>query len=423
MDRQRVIEAIERGLGRRKLIWFGTRGEDAQPLLEIKQLTEVFSLIAPLNTLSVEREVCLERLTGWRHDLDSYDLDADFSESALSLRASLLQSLRDPSVIAAYRPLAFLSSVYYPRRGHVEYLGLFHERQAPFEHKPWVETELLSLGIPTIPWKYFSDEDRQRVEEELSAYGSIVMRNNRSDGGAGFCLVKNREDLYSNWKVHPEGFFAVAPLMYPHIPLNVNCCVFSDGTVSMHGPSLQLIGIDGLTSRSFGYCGNDFAAGRLIERRIWDDLDRIVRSVAHWLFSKGYVGAFGIDAMVYDGELYLTEVNPRFQGSSAVSALLDAHTGRPDVFLCHTAALLGIKAEFSEKLYDLAQEQPAMAQILVHNTGKTPKRCKDAVERYVDNVRLTWIIHGSWSPKDSHQLQDLWYQGVASSLDTQIRED
>ena len=366
-NRDAFLDTIDRKLGKRKLIWFGARGEDAQPLLAIPQFSEVFSLIAPFGSVSVEVDACLETMRQSRMDLDTYSLDADHSSQAQALRRCLLESLKSSAAILPYRPLGFLSSVYYPRRGHVKYLGLFHERQAPFEHKPWVESELRDLGLRTLPWRYFSDEDRQRFEDELEALGSLVLRTNRSDGGAGLSLIQSKADLELHWHGHSDGFFAAAPHLVPHVPLNVNACVFPDGQVTLHGPSIQLIGIAECTQRLFGYCGNDFAAVRYIDDGHLNDLDEMVRTVGRWLASKGYIGAFGVDAMISGGSVYLTEVNPRFQGSSTLSALLDEELERADVFLAHIGAFFNLSPQKSESLCEIARLQSPSAQIICHN--------------------------------------------------------
>ena len=351
----------------KRLIWFGTRGEDAQPLLALANFSEIFSLIAPMQSLSLANEMCLESLRRERLDLDTYSLDEDHSREAGELRLGLLRSLREPAAILPYRPLSFLSSVFYPRKGHVNFLGMFHERQAPFEHKPWVETELQAAGVETVPWKYFADEDRQRVEDELAAFGSLVLRQNRSDGGAGLRLVRDARQLEAAWRLHPEGFFAAAPLLYPNVPINVNACAFADGSVSLHGPSLQLIGLPGLTCRTFGYCGNDFAAPRQLAATIWDEIEIMVAKVGRWLASKGYLGAFGVDALLSGNKVFLTEVNPRFQGSSALSAWLDGEMDLPDIFLCHLASHLGIEVTSRRTLRDLVAAQPPVSHVLAHN--------------------------------------------------------
>jgi ATP-grasp domain len=372
----------------KRLIWFGTRGEDAQALLALANFSEAYSLIAPMQSLSLANEMCLENLRRERLDLDTYSLDDDRTSEAAELRLGLLRSLREPAAILPYRPLSFLSSVFYPRKGHVAFLGMFHERQAPFEHKPWVETELRSVGVETVPWKYFADEDRQRVEDELAAFGSLVLRQNKSDGGAGLKLVRDARELEAAWQLHPEGFFAASPLLSPSVPINVNACAFADGFVSLHGPSLQLIGLGGLTRRTFGYCGNDFAAPRRLPSVIWDEVEVMVTKVGRWLASKGYLGAFGVDALLSGSKVYMTEINPRFQGSSALSAWLDAEMDLPDLFLCHLAAHLDIDVLSRRTLRELVAAQPPISHVLVHNVADGARRITRQGEQIQNDCRF-----------------------------------
>ena len=367
--RQRVRE-IERRLGRQRLIYFGTRGTDALPLLELSNFEEIFSQIAPLGSVSLLPETCLELLKQERVDLDQYSIDKDNSPEVSKFRRALLHALRKPSVILPYRPSAVLASAYFTRSNVSRYLGVFHEKQACFEHKPWVETELQRIGVPVLPWSYFADEDHALIHEAAET-GPIVLRANRSDGGAGLTLVKNPTQIQSEWPIHPDGFLAAAPFLHPSIPLNVNACVFEDGTVSIHQASLQLIGITQCTSHPFGYCGNDFAALGMLDSSALEDLEEITSMVGRWLRIEGYLGAFGIDALFHDGTIYLVEVNPRFQGSSAMAATLMREVGRPDLYLDHISAFLGLIPAKPLKLRDLLSAQPCLAHLVCHNTGSS----------------------------------------------------
>ena len=308
--RQRVRE-IERRLAGRRLVYFGTRGTDARPLLEISNLEEVFSQIAPLEAGTIQ-ETCLETLKRERVDLDRYSIDQDPSEAVHEIRKGLLKAFSRPAAVIPYRPSAVLASACFTRANLVKYMGIFHEFQSCFEHKPWIETQLAELGVPVIPWRYFADDDLSLIREAAEV-GPIVLRTNRSDGGAGLTLVEDPSQLQEEWPIHTEGFLAAAPFLNPSIPLNVNACVFPGGEVSLHAPSLQLIGIPGCTNRRFGYCGNDFATAAELDRTL-DDLEHIVVTSGRWMGRQGYLGAFGVDAIVHEDKVYLVEVNPRFQG-------------------------------------------------------------------------------------------------------------
>jgi hypothetical protein len=371
MDRRERIRDIERAIGRRKLVWFGTRGADALPLLDVAQFRECYSLIAPLGSLALDREVCLEPLTGERVDLDTYTIDHDSSDAAGEMHRAMLRSLAEPCLVALYRPCAFFTSIYFARRQWVEYLGMFHERQAAFEHKPWVETELAKEGVRVLPWQYFPDEDRTRVLEALMGE-PLVLRSSRSDGGVGLRVIREPQELLSQWPEHSDRFVAASPYFETNIPLNVGCCIFDDGSVSLHGPSLQLVGVPGLTTLRLGYCGNDFASIADLGDELIDHFEEVARGAGHWLAFNGYRGAYGVDALVHDGKVYLTEVNPRFQGSSAMSAELDRALDRPDIFLNHIAAFLHQGPPEQIPLRRLAREQPPRSQVITHNCGSVP---------------------------------------------------
>jgi len=362
--RQRVAE-IERRLGGRRLVFFGTRGTDARPLLEISNFEEVFSQIAPLEAVSIQ-ETCLETIKKERVDLNAYSIDSDTSAAVLELRDHLLRAFGRPSAVIPYRPCAVLTSACFARANLVRYLGLFHEKQSAFEHKPWMETQLAAAGVRVLPWGYYADEDKALILE-AAATGPFVLRINRSDGGFGLTLLHDPGQLHHVWPQHLDGFLAAAPLLVPSIPLNVGACVFPGGGISLHPPSLQLIGLRACTNRPFGYCGNDFARIGDLDREILEELERITIVVGAWLGSQGYLGAFGIDALVFDGEVYLVEVNPRFQGCSLLSAAICRELDRPDIFLDHMAAFLALPPPPRIGLHAFSRCQPKVAHVACHN--------------------------------------------------------
>ncbi|MFX1521172.1 MAG: ATP-grasp domain-containing protein, partial [Promethearchaeota archaeon] len=188
-------------------------------------------------------------------------------------------------------------------------------------------------------------------------------------------LIERPEELENEWPSHDDGFLAVSPYLEPSIPLNINACVFRDGTVTLHGPSVQLIGLNRITNRTFGYCGNDFARITEFDVSMINNLEEITISAGLWLHSNGYLGAFGVDALFCKGKLYLTEINPRFQGSSSMSARIDKELDRPDVFIEHIAAFLDLPAPKKISLYELVKEQPPLAHIYCHNLGPDSIYC------------------------------------------------
>lgn len=379
-----MTNEIEERIGQRKLIWFGTRGSDALSLTKIEQFAGVFSMIAPLGMASwaFEQEACLEELSGKRLDLNAYRIDEDTSEATAELHRQMMNALLPGSVVAAYRSCHFISAACYSAGERSELLSMFHGMQAAFDYKPWVESSLESQGIRVIPWHYYSDYDWHLVNERSSA-GPYVLRSSYTDGGLGLRRLMPGDKMDEAPPRLLDRLVALAPDLQPNTPLNVGACVFPDGTITVHAPSVQLIGIAECTDLPYGYCGNDFALvnSALSPERL-EDLEDMVVQTGRWLHSHGYRGAFGVDALLYRDTLYLAEVNARFQGSSAASAEIAAALSLSDVFLDHLASLLGASCDMCRPtLREQAEMQATQcpkSQIVAYSIDTPQKRRPDA---------------------------------------------
>lgn len=374
MSRNRMIARLRDRIGNRKLVWFGIRGQDAASLLAFEQFQDSYAMTAPIGAASLDSDITLEQLTGARVDLDRHDVDLDTRPVIGQLRHMLMASLNTESVLCTYRAYYFVSNVHFACSETATLLGMFKERQMPFEHKPWVETSLRKEGVRTIPWRYFAEERRHDLAAQLSR-GPIVLRSSRSSGGTGVALARTPDQIDTRWEPSPDALIAVAPFLDDAAPLNVGACVFEDGTVTVHPASYQLIGVPQCTTRDFGYCGNDLALFKMLDDRIVGDVDEMTRAVGRWLGRMGYIGAFGIDFLVYRGEVYFSEVNPRFQGSTALTTAACAEAGLPDLLLDHMAAYLGEEPDPSTSrltLHDWNRIMPDRAQVILHNLGEEP---------------------------------------------------
>lgn len=407
-SRHILIEAIQRKIGNRKLVWFGTRGSDARPLLALSQFREVYSLTSPLETVAInsEADICLETISKERVDLDTYDLSRDRSSAARTFCHKLANALSKPCALCMYRPGSFLAPIYYPRRHLVNYLGLFWDHQSAFEYKPWVEAELANAGVKVLPWEYFGADDKRRLLEHLAnTKHSLVVRTSRTDGGIGVRLFRRGDDPKRILPKSTDHLLAVSRYLTPNLPANVNAVVYRDGTVSIHPTSTQLLGVPSLTDLPFGYCGNDFGGLKEARKEELEALDVMVRKIGFWLASRQYVGAFGIDAVLHKGEVYLAEINPRFQGSSAIGSEIDRDLDRPDMFLHHIAANLGLPPIVDQmSVSEITSSAPHIWHLVCHNPGaKTGKKRAEppanALEKarpgvHVQKQGMLWRIRG-----------------------------
>lgn len=361
--------AIENALGRRRLIWFGTRGDDAEALGGIDQFDGAVSMISRYRVRPSVESYALEDISGTRPDLDLYDIDQELrSEAVGELRSQLLRMTARPSAVVPYRPTSFLSGVLFARSDSDRCLGLgmFRGQQAAFEHKPWLELLVRRSGVPGVPWEYIADSEREVVKTR-SPFGSLLLRPSRTTGGVGIVRVDSPLDVDSAWPDDEEAFVGVAPYLQGALPLNVGAVVWPDGGVTLHPGSVQLIGIEGCTERPFGFCGNDFAAFAMLEDGLIDSVEQSTRRIGSVLHDHGFRGAFGVDFLVHEGVPLFTEVNPRFQGSTHLSSRLSNEMGLPCIVVEHVASFLGLlPVGTTPRLVDLARSVPPSAHVVVH---------------------------------------------------------
>jgi len=366
MARKGFLDEVSRHLGRRSLVWLGVRGADASALLQIPQFSKVFSTTAPLESVSAVSEVCLETMQKKRNNIHTWDIDQDNSAEIRKMHALLIAAFSKPVAVLTYRPDKFLAAAYFPQAANVKYLGLFYEQQTAFENKSWVESELRKYGVRTLPWSYYEQHKMPDLNHLLSQGPIVVRSSSSSHGGVGILIIREQNQIDFSLNDH-NAFYAISRYLEPNISLNVNACLFPDGTVSLHGPSVQLVGIPSCTGLQLGYCGNDFTQVRNLDINILDELETMTFQVGKWLVGMGYLGVFGLDAIVYRHHVYLAELNPRFQGSSTMAAALDEELGRPDVYLSHMAAYFGMPAPAYMPLRELAKQQREISQIFCYN--------------------------------------------------------
>lgn len=367
MNRIELKQEISRRLDGRRLIWFGTRGDDIEAATELEELHSVFSILAPHRRRHSLKSVSLEDLTGIRVDLDTYDLDEEPNREAFAeFRQLALHAMSSRNAVFTYRPSVLVSSLSFARQDRTRYLGMFKDFQSAFEHKPWVESSVAELGVPAIPWRYIANEDQVRSIDPLGS-GSVMLRRSRSTGGTGLYRAHDMAELRALWPQQLEAYVSVAPYLEGALPINVSGVVWHDG-VTLHPMSVQLIGIDGCSIRPFGFCGNDFATARDLDGGVIDAVQQSTLTIGEWMRRHGYRGAFGIDFLLHDGQALFAEINPRFQGSTHLSCEIALEMEEGCLVLDHLGAHLGLDAPPTLGLRDFF-ETGDVSHLVQHWTG------------------------------------------------------
>lgn len=376
LNRAQVLDAVDAKLRGRRLVWAGLRADDADGLEDLPALSSRFSLIGVTGAKRDPLSLALDEMSGRRVDPEVWDVDAYPRDPVVRrFREELLAALASPSVLLPYRSTDFLSSIQLARRETCQMLGLFGGQQSLFEYKPWVEVAIAAAGIPHVPWRYVADEDRGRLRDLPD--GEYLVRRSRTSGGEGFSRVPSMSDLIDDWPESPDRLVSIAPYI-ESVPVNVGATVWPDG-VTVHNPSVQLIGVPSCVSREFGHCGNDFAAARRFPDGVIDAIEKSTEAVGKWLRTQGYLGSFGVDFLVTEDEVLFAEVNPRFQGSTRTSSRIDDDLGLPCLLLEHIAAWLGMSRIDGPNLRERVAGGKPVSSVVVHWTGTEPRRL-DAID-------------------------------------------
>lgn len=373
MRRRELLQQVRRALRGRRLVWAGIRGDDVEPLGDLPELSAAFSLLSAFNRRSSVSGLSYETISGSRVDPETWDIDEHLDAPATAeFRQALLASLVGESALIAYRPSLFLSSAMFARHPHCLSFGVSGALQSAFEHKPWVEVAVAQMGIPRIEWRYVADEEQMDATIALEDR-PVMLRKSRTSGGEGFVKVEHPQDIPAHWPHIAEAFVSVAPFLEGGLPVNVGATVWNDG-VTVHHPSVQLIGIPELVTREFGHCGNDFGAMRDVDPEVIDQVEDSTKRIGRWMGEHGFRGSFGVDYLVHESRALFTEINPRFQGSTHASAQLDIEAGEADLMLEHIAAWLGLPAPSQSTLRQLVSNTPDFAHLVAHWTGSAAAR-------------------------------------------------
>jgi len=370
-SRSVLRDAVSETLGSRHLIWAGIRGDDAESLIDLPQFAASFTIINAYARRPLQESIAYEDTSGTRVDLETWDIDDHpKAEATVMFRQTLLRTMSTPCALLPYRPSRFLSALWFARKDRCLNLGLFGSHQFAFEHKPWVESAVAQLGIPNLEWRYVADEE-QLDAERLLADGPVMLRRSRTSGGEGLFRVDDPESLIRQWPRDAEAFVSVSRYIPDGIPLNVGATVWEDG-VTVHFPSVQLIGVQSCVTRPFGYCGNDFALAKELDPSVLDEVERNTVRIGGWLRDHGYRGTFGVDFLVHQGMALFMEINPRFQGSTRASARLSSELDEPCLLLEHIAAMMGLPCPERPPLRVSVLDAPALSQLVVHWTHRAP---------------------------------------------------
>ena len=136
---------------------------------------------------------------------------------------------------------------------------------------------------------------------------------------------KNAEEVLS--LLDGDKLYIVTHYINRNIPVNVHAIIFDSKIIILPG-SVQIIGHN---DDRLLYRGADFCTFCDINEQIQSKLYKLSEELSKVIQRMGYRGIVGFDALIVDEEVYLSEINNRFQGSSLLVTKALVNAGFPSL--------------------------------------------------------------------------------------------
>ncbi|MDA1313391.1 MAG: hypothetical protein O2968_08660 [Acidobacteria bacterium] len=267
-------------------------------------------------------------------------IDGIFQQRGPAIRELLRRYPKDSWLLTSSPPCPLMRT-FCADLGY-RYVGTQPEAIGQFKHKARLFEALDELQLPRIPgsWQRLG---ARSYEELASEFGSdVVVQQPLGAAGSATALLRSRADLD-----HLDNTFLgmdvwVAPYL-GELSFNINAAVIGD-LVCVGFPSVQLAGCEELGAPWGGYCGNDYTAATETDAAIIADVQQQTERVGEWLRSRGFEGVYGLDFVLNpaDGRAYAVDLNPRWQGSTALSIQAELEAGRLPLMAALFGAQCGV---------------------------------------------------------------------------------
>jgi hypothetical protein len=208
----------------------------------------------------------------------------------------------------------------------------------PLGNKTTLRRILPALGIEPIPHVLCSATalDFHTLKRRFGL--PFVVQLPTGAGGSGTFFISDQQELRSlQERLGPQEI--IASKYISGLAPNINAVTLDDDVLVSY-PSVQLVGVPQCVPWESGYCGNDFAATRLLPSGAVQAIYEQTRRIGRWMGKQGYRGMWGIDFVVDGQRVYPVEVNARFQGSTRMLTELQYLDGQAPLVLAHVAGFL-----------------------------------------------------------------------------------
>lgn len=357
------------------VVWLGQRQTDAiMPAKSVSQLG-IASLegVHPVSVAIGDKTTALEHDNGHRLSWTSVALQSNVFKMAASLLVrDMLGTGACRTVIIPYAPIGDLPNI----PDEVSMVSPQPQVAAMWANKAFARVLLADGDVRIVPGMLVSSKNLETALDGRDSHGQrfVIQLLCGSSGNGTYLSHSDWKRDRANGVESADGNFVLVSSFIDGPVLNAHCSVDRVGNVRIWPPSLQVIDLDrDVLGQAGVYCGNDFARTAEIDHRAMEDICKQLLSVARIMSSTGYYGVFGVDFILDHHKAYIMEVNPRFQGSSALLQELNVLQGYSNIFLGQLDCCLG-ELRYPLEVRPYSGDLMGFSQVVVHHIG-----CKSIV--------------------------------------------
>lgn len=170
----------------------------------------------------------------------------------------------------------------------------------------------LSDTVPILPYVIQDGEhiDYRELCQMFPGYDRFVAQEVYSCGGNGTFMIEDPKGYKD--KILPLKSYSISPYVYNSISPNIHMIIYAQDIIILP-PSIQLFS-DG--NKRFHYNGADYVSYQYVPEHIKEKVRQYALNIGERLRFAGYRGVCGVDFLTDSHEVYLMEINARFQSSS-----------------------------------------------------------------------------------------------------------
>lgn len=198
----------------------------------------------------------------------------------------------------------------------------------------------------------------------------FFLKTDNTVSGIGSFLIESELD-FNRVMEHHGSQISTGWKFVEGVSLNYHFCVGGNNSIILFPPSVQIIKKQGPYCR-FEFYGNDFQACRLIDPLVLLHAASAVLDVAQRLALRGFRGVGGADVISDSHGASVVDINPRFQGSSALLSFSLFYESNQSLGAFHRSSFLPDSAQlFSEQRTVVLDNNWLGAQVFVKNGGSS----------------------------------------------------